>query len=312
MLDLARVERAAAEIDPVFRDSPQFLAEELCETLGCDVVLKVETVNPIRSFKGRGTDWLARAGGEGPLACASAGNFGQGLAYAGRTNQREVHVFVAADANPLKVERIGALGATVTEIDGDFDDARDAVVAASAERVWQLVVDGLDPEIAEGAATIAVELGRLPPLDVVLVPVGNGSLICGVAAWLKHVSPETEVVAVGPEGAPAMERAWRTGDTSPGEPTATIADGLASRVPVPEAVELMREVVDRFVLVDDEAMLRAVRLLYERCGLITEPSGAAGIAAAMALKADLRDRRVGVPLCGSNITRDLLARALAP
>ena len=311
MLDLARVERAAAEIDPVFRDSPQFLAEELGGPLGCDLVLKVETVNPIRSFKGRGTDWLARSGGEGPLACASAGNFGQGLAYAGRSNGREVHVFVAADANPLKVERIRALGATVTEIDGDFDDAREAVVSASGERGWQLVVDGLDAEIAEGAGTMAVELARLPPLDAVLVPVGNGSLICGVAGWLKHTSPETEVIAVGPDGAPAMERAWRTGDTSADEPTTTIADGLASRVPVPEAVELMRTVVDRFVLVNDDAMLRAVRLLYERCGLITEPSGAAGIAAAMALKAELRDRRVGVPLCGSNVTPDLLRRALS-
>ncbi len=310
MLDLARVERAVADIDPVFLDSPQFLAEELRDPLGCDVFLKVETVNPIRSFKGRGTDWLARAGGEGPLACASAGNFGQGLAYAGRTNQREVHVFVAADANPLKVGRIRALGATVTEIDGDFDDAREAVVAASAEQGWQLVVDGLDAEIAEGAATMAVELGGLPRLDAVLVPVGNGSLICGIAAWLKHVSPETEVIAVGPEGAPAMERAWRTGDTSPGDPTATIADGLASRVPVPEAVELMRTVVDRFVLVDDDAMLRAVRLLYERCGLITEPSGAAGVAAALDLGEELRGRTVATPLCGSNVTPDLLARAL--
>ena len=309
-VDLDRVERAATAIDPVFLRSPQFLAEELREPLGCDVVLKVETANPIRSFKGRGTDWLARSGGDGPLACASAGNFGQGLAYAGRTNGREVHVFVAADANPLKVERIGALGAAVTAVDGDFDDAREAVAAAAAERGWQLVVDGLDAEIAEGAATMAVELAGRERLDAVLVPVGNGSLVCGVAAWLKHAGPDTEVIAVGPEGAPTMERAWRTGDDSPGEPTTTIADGLASRVPVPEALELMREVVDRFVLVSDQAMLRAVRLLYERCGLITEPSGAAGVAAAAELGEELRGRRVATPLCGSNITPDLLARAL--
>ena len=307
-IDLARVERAATAIDPVFLNSPQFRAEELREPLGCDLVLKVETANPIRSFKGRGTDWLARSGGDGPLACASAGNFGQGLAYAGRSNGREVRVFVAADANPLKVERIGALGATVTAVEGDFDDAREAVAAAAAEEGWQLVVDGLDPEIAEGAGTMAVELAAHGTLDAVLVPVGNGSLICGVAAWLKHASPDTEVIAVGPEGAPAMERAWRTGDTSPGDPTATVADGLASRVPVPEAVALMRELVDDFVLVDDAAMLRAVRLLYERCGLIAEPSGAAGVAAARAL--DLEAGTVATPLCGSNITPDLLARAL--
>lgn len=309
-VDLARVERAASAIDPVFLNTPQFLAEELREPLGCEVVLKVETVNPIRSFKGRGTDWLARSGGAAPLACASAGNFGQGLAYAGRTHGREVHVFTARDANPMKVQRIRALGAQVDAVDGDFDDARETVAEAATERGWQLVVDGLDTEIAEGAGTIAVELARHGKLDHLLVPVGNGSLICGVAAWVKHASPDTEVIAVGPAAAPAMERAWRTGDMSVGGPTATIADGLASRVPVPEAVELMREVVDRFVLVDDQALLTAMRLLYERCGLITEPSGAAGVAGVMALGEELRDRAVATPLCGSNVTTELLARAL--
>lgn len=309
-VDLGRVERAAQLIDPVFRDTPQFLADELREPLGCDVVLKVETINPIRSFKGRGTDLLARESGGAPLACASAGNFGQGLAYAGRTHGREVHVFTAADANPLKVARIRALGAAVEVVDGDFDDARDAVEAAAAERGWQLVVDGLDAEIAEGAGTMAVELAPFGRLDHVLVPVGNGSLICGVASWMKSVSPDTEVIAVGPVGAPAMERAWRTGEMETGGPTTTIADGLASRVPVPEALQVMRRVVDQFVLVEDALLLRAVRLVYELCGLVTEPSGVAGIAGILALGEELRGRTVGVPLCGSNVTAHDFARAL--
>ena len=180
-IDAGRVERAAGLIDPVFRDTPQFLAETLREPLGCDVVLKVETVNPIRSLKGRGTDLLARGGDDTPLACGSAGNFGQGLAYAGRTHGREVHVFAAAAANPLKLERMRALGADVVIVDGDFDDAKDAVEARSREQGWRLVIDGRDAEIAEGAATMALELARFGPLDHVVVPVGNGSLICGVA-----------------------------------------------------------------------------------------------------------------------------------
>ena len=172
------------------------------------------------------------------------------------------------------------------------------------------MVDGRDVEIAEGAATIALELARFGALDHVLVPVGNGSLICGVASWMKSVSPETEVIAVGPTGAPAMERAWRTGEMAKGEPTTTIADGLAARVPVPEALELMRKVVDRFILVPDELMLRAVGLVHERCGLVTEPSGAAGVAGVLALGDELRGRTVGVPLCGSNVTPDDFTRAL--
>ena len=310
-IDLGRVERAAELIDPVFRDTPQFLAETLREPLGCDVVLKIETINPIRSFKGRGTDLLARGRVDAPLACASAGNFGQGLAYAGRMHGLEVHVFASAGANPLKLERMSALGAQVEVVDGDFDDAKDAAEARSHEQGWRLVVDGRDIEIAEGAATLALELARFGDLDHVLVPVGNGSLICGVASWMKSVSPGTEVIAVGPTGAPAMERAWRTGEMAKGEATTTIADGLAARVPVPEALELMRKVVDRFILVDDELMLRAMSLLYERCGLVTEPSGAAGIAGVAALGDELRGRTVGVPLCGSNVTADHFARALA-
>ncbi len=240
-VDLGRVERATQLIDPVFRDTPQFASEPLGEALGCELALKVETVNPIRSFKGRGTDLLAQAGSRAPLACASAGNFGQGLAYAGRTHGREVHVFAAADANPLKLARMRALGAHVETVEGDFDDAKDAVAARSDTAGWQLVVDGLDAEIAEGAATMAVELARFGHLDHVLVPVGNGSLICGVASWLKAVSPDTEIVAVGPTGAPAMEQSWRTGQIVEGGPTTTIADGLAARVPVPEAVDLMTQ-----------------------------------------------------------------------
>ena len=309
-VDLGRVEEAAGVIDPVFRDTPQFLVESLREPLGCDVVLKVESVNPIRSFKGRGTDLLARTAGHMPLACASAGNFGQGLAYAGRTHGREVHVFAAASANPLKLARMRALRARVQLVDGDFDDARAAVEESAAEHGWQLVVDGLDPEIAEGAATMALELVRFGRLDHVLVPVGNGSLICGVASWLKEVSPETEIVAVGPVGAPTMERAWRTGEMAAGEPTATIADGLAGRVPVPEALHLMREIVDRFVLVEDDLLLRAVSLVHEHTGLVSEPSGVAGIAAILALGGELEGRTVATPLCGSNVAPELLGRAL--
>ena len=298
-------------IDPVFRDTPQFKVESLQEPLGCDVVLKVESVNPIRSFKGRGTDLLARTAGDGaPLACASAGNFGQGLAYAGRTHGLEVHVYAAATANPLKLERMRALRAEVHLVDGDFDDAKTAVEEAAAEHGWQLVVDGLAPEIAEGAATMALELARFGRLDHVLVPVGNGSLICGVASWLKEVSPDTEIVAVGPVGAPAMEQAWRTGEMAAGGSTTTIADGLAARVPVPEALHLMRRIVDRFVLVEDNLLLRAVGLVHEHTGLVSEPSGVAGIAAILALGEELQGRTVATPLCGSNVAPDLFGRAL--
>ena len=312
-IDAGRIERAAAEIDPRFLGTPQFVAGPLGDELGCRVRLKLETITPIRSFKGRGTDLLARTAGDGDvLACASAGNLGQGLAFAGRTRGLPVEIFAARDANPLKLDRMRALRATLHLVDGDFDAARAAVADAAEREGWRLVVDGRDRELAEGAGTIAVELtAGVEPPDVVIVPVGNGSLACGIASWLKAVHPATRVIAVGPAGAPAMERAWRTGALETGPPTTTIAEGLAARVPVAEAVGVMRATVDDFVLVEDERMLEAMRLLIDVCGLISEPSGAAGIAAALDLRDELRDATIAVPICGANVTREVLGRALA-
>jgi threonine dehydratase len=311
-LEPARIEEAAAVIDPVFRDTPQFVSDGLTEALGATTLLKVETANPIGSFKGRGTDWLVRALGDGaPVACASAGNFGQGVAYAGRSRGVEVHVHVAADANPGKVARMRALGAHVHAVDGDFDAAKEAAEADAAAHGRRYVVDGREAAIAEGAGTMALEAARAPlEVDHWLVPVGNGSLIAGIARWVKATRPQTRVIAVGPAGAPVMERAWRTGDLEAGGPTATIADGLAARVPVAEAVAEMRETVDAYVLVDDEALLDAMRLVFEHTGLVVEPSGAAGVAGAVALRDELRGAAIATPLCGANVAAELLARLL--
>jgi threonine dehydratase len=302
VIDALRIERAAAAIDPVFTHTPQYASEPLAERLGCAVVLKVETINPIRSFKGRGTDWLVQGAAAGEtLACASAGNFGQGLAYAGRRRGHPVHVHTAATANPRKVARMRALGATVEAVDGDFDAAKAQAVAEAERHGRRLVVDGRDPEIAEGAGTLAVELlAGGAQFDAILVPVGNGALISGVAAWVKAVAPDTEVIAVGPAGAPVMERAWRTGELGAAGPTDTIADGLAARVPEAEAVAAMRATVDRYVLVDDDRLREAVALLRETDGLLVEPSGAAGVAGAIELAAELRGASTAVPICGSN------------
>jgi len=125
-ISVDRIEEAATLIDPVFRDTPQFVCEPLSDRLGVATVLKVECVNPIRSFKGRGTDYLLHRLGPQPngLVCASAGNFGQGMAYAARKRGTRLTVFAAISANPLKVDRMRALGAEVMLEGQDFDDAK--------------------------------------------------------------------------------------------------------------------------------------------------------------------------------------------
>jgi threonine dehydratase len=306
-ISIDRITEAAQAIDPVFRDSPQFVCEPLSKRLGVTTVLKVECVNPIRSFKGRGTDYLLHRLGSRPdgLICASAGNFGQGMAYAARKRGDPLTVFAAVAANPLKVDRMRALGADVVLEGADFDAAK-AAAKARAERTGALYVeDGLLPEIAEGAGTIAFELGGMDqPLDAIFVPLGNGSLVNGIGTWLKHSSPSTRVIAVCAAGAPAMELSWKAGKPITTDTAETIADGISVRVPVPEALAAMRETVDEVMLVTDEEILAAMRILFLDAGLVVEPAGAAGVAAVGKRRVEFAGRRVATPICGGNLTAE--------
>jgi threonine dehydratase len=306
-ISVARIEEAAGLVDIVFRDTPQFVSEPLSERLGLTVVLKVECVNPIRSFKGRGTDYLLLRLGPQPdgLVCASAGNFGQGMAYAARKRGVRMTVFAATTANPLKIERMRALGANVVLEGQDFDDAKEGALRHASETGAFYVEDGLLGPIAEGAGTIALELGRLQqPVDACLVPLGNGSLINGMGLWFKRFSPATRVIAVCPVGAPAMELSWRAGKPVSTATMDTIADGIAVRIPVPEALEIMRGAVDEVMLVSDTDLIEAMRWLHRDAGLVVEPAGAAGIAAVAKRREELTGKRVAVPLTGGNVSED--------
>lgn len=301
-LSLDAIARAARDINPVFRNSPQFEAEALGRALGARVLLKVETVNPIRSFKGRGTDFYVRSLRSAPpkLVTASAGNFGQGLAFAARARGIALDVFAAINANPLKVARMRQLGATVELAGRDFDDAKDHA-RAHAERLGvPFVEDGREPAIAEGAGSMAVELAAWPePITVAVVPLGNGALLGGIATWLRHVSPSTRIVGVCAANAPAMRDSLRAGHPVQTMEANTIADGIAVRVPVPEALACLAPVVDDVVLVSEGALRQATAMIETETGLVAEPAGAAGIAALIEHQ-HLREGLVATPLCGSN------------
>jgi threonine dehydratase len=308
-IKIDRINEAAGLIDPVFRDTPQYACEPLSDRLGVDTVLKVECVNPVRSFKGRGAEYLLHRLGPQPagLVCASAGNFGQGMAYAARSRSVQVTVFAALTANPLKVDRMRALGAKVILDGHDFDEAKDGAMRHAAGTGALYVEDGLLGPIAEGAGTIALELLRMSePLDAVFVPLGNGSLINGMGLWLKRASPATRIIAVCPTGSPSMEMSWRAGKPISTGPTDTIADGIAVRVPVPEALEIMRTAVDEVMLVTDAEIIEAMRMLHSVVGVVVEPAGAAGIAAVANRREEFAGKRVAVPLTGGNLTDEQL------
>ena len=306
ILSLDNIARAARTIDPVFRGSPQFEAESLGSALGARVVVKVETINPIRSFKGRGTDFfLAQPDGPPPrVVCASAGNFGQGMAYASRKRGVGCEVFAAHSANPLKIERMRALGAQVHMAGRDFDEAKAAAREHAARQGLPFVEDGREPAIAEGAGSIAVELCAWPdPFDVIVVPLGNGALLGGIATWVKSHAAQTQILGVCAAEAPAMERSWRSGSVVETATAATVADGIAVRVPVPAALDSLRGIVDDILLVSEAALQLAVRLVWDTLGLLVEPAGVAGVAALLEHRAVLARGLVATPLCGGNVTK---------
>jgi threonine dehydratase len=276
------------------------------------VVVKVESVNPIGCFKGRGT-WLAverlvadgEVGESRGMIVASAGNFGQGVAYAARAAGVPLTVFASRSASSVKLNAMRRLGAEVRLAGEDFDAARAAASEDAVRRGWRLLVDGEDPWIVIGAGTMALELtdgverGQLPALGAVYVPVGNGALIAGVGTWLKAMSPATRVIGVQAERAPAMALSWQQGRPVETETADTVADGIASRVPVPEALALMRRTVDDMLLVSEGAILEAQDELRAALPVTVEPSAAAAWAAAR--QAGASSGAVGIILTGGNV-----------
>lgn len=303
-LSLDAIGHASDVIDPVFLNSPQIVADVLSTELGCELTLKIESINPIRSFKGRGAEYFVHTcEDDRPLVCASAGNFGQGLAWAARRRGRNLTVYAATTANPLKIKRMQDFGANVVLEGFDFDAAKDAARAFATANGHRYVEDGREPAIAEGAGTIASELlARGLSFDAMVIPLGNGALLGGIAAWVKAHAPRTQLYGVCASGAPAMERSWRARRAEETATVATIADGIAVRVPIEDALATLYTDIDDVLLVDDATTLDAMRTVLNTTGLLVEPAGAVGVAALSAYRDRFATQRVATVLCGSNVT----------
>lgn len=312
-LSLDHIAHAATQIDPVFRNSPQFACEPLSQALGASLTLKVETLNPLRSFKGRGADFFMHQNAERlagrTLVCATAGNWGQAMAYVCRARQWPLVVYCATTANAYKVERMRALGAEVRLYSDDFDHAKDEARRFCANSGAYFVEDGREASIAEGEGTIAREMLERRDFDTVLVPLGNGALLTGMGRWIKAHAPDVRVVGVCAQGADAMAASWQKGRAVQRGMASTIADGIAVRVPIPEALADMKGTVDDVLLVSEQAIERAMRLVFTHAGLLVEPAGAVGVAAVVE-HPSLRTQRLATVLCGSNLTGEQVARWL--
>ncbi|MEV6947117.1 pyridoxal-phosphate dependent enzyme [Streptomyces sp. NPDC051172] len=311
-LDTARIRAARRMIDPVFLDTPLYRCEALEPGLGCTVSIKLETANPVRSFKARGTEVVASllAGKDSrAVVCASAGNLGQALAWSGRGRGLDVTVVASRFATAAKLDRIRALGATLELVNGDHELARERAAAIARHEGIRLLEDSLDLETCEGAATIGLELVEaMPSFDAVLIALGGGALATGVGHVVKTLAPAAEVICVQPLGAPAMTRSWRSRRVVTTDSTGTIADGVAGRYPVPAVLDDLLLVADDAVLVQEASIIAGMRMLFDHAGLVVEPSAALGIAAVLEDRDRFAGRHVVTIVCGSNVDVDAYHR----
>ena len=299
------IEEARGRIRPEFLNSRQMECEVLSQAVGARLVCKIETENCVGSFKGRGTDSFVATlpASTKVLVTASAGNFGLALVDSARRRGIAVTVFAATTASLAKLDRIRSAGGELNLRGRDFDEAKDHARRAAEGMGAVFVEDGREAAITAGAGTLAMEIKD--PIDAMVVPLGNGALLAGVGCWLRAHSPQTRIIGVCAEGAPAMLRSWQSRRPESTATVRTIADGIAVRVPVPEALGDLEGVVDDIVLVSDDALKRALRLVYQHSRLVAETSAVAGVAALMS-HPSLAKGRVSTVITGGNATEEQL------
>lgn len=299
---IERVFDAARELRRYLDSTPTLLSPLLSKRFGSEVWLKLECDSPVGSFKARGAfRCLLERSREGHkvFVTASSGNHGTAVAYAGRALGLETHVFVPASASARKLELISAFTPHSVRTDTDFDAAKEIAARFASNHGHYFIDDGAEMPIVEGTGTIALEILKVVTPDVVLVPVGNGALICGIATVIKQLAPGVRVLGIQPEDAPTMYRSFREKRPVQLDRVSSIADGLVSRIAVPQAVELMNRVVDEVLLVSETELRDAVRLFVETECRILEPSSAAAIA--VLSRPELRGKRAVAIITGRNI-----------
>src|SRR5881227_1098825 len=312
---VADIRKAAAAIAGAVARTPLIRTAALSELAGCEAYLKLETMQSTGSFKERGALnkllALNKAERRVGVVAMSAGNHAQGVAFHARRLGIPATIVMPSGTPFTKIDRTEALGAKVVLKGEGLVDARHATEELARERGFVLVHPYDDPAVIAGQGTIALELlAQCPELDALLVPVGGGGLISGIAIAAKALAPEIEIIGVQSALYPSMYRVLRGID--PGLPTegTTLAEGIAVKEPGALTRQIVASLVGTVRLVTERQLEAAVELLIERQRLIVEGAGAAGVAALLAEPERFRGKRVGIVLTGGNIDARLLASLL--
>ena len=317
MFDLGQLERAQDVVGAAMPPTPAYAWPLLSERLGADVIVKHENHTPIGAFKVRGgLVYLDRLKREQPgtsgIISATRGNHGQSLAYAASRYRMKAMIYVPSGNSVEKNRAMRAFGAELVEYGEDFQAAREEAYRR-AEATGLHIVPAFHPNLVLGVATYALELLRkAPDLDVLYVPIGQGSGICGCIMARDLLGLTTEIVGVQSTEAPSYALSFAAGTVVTTETSNTLADGMATRVPDPDALAIIRKGASRIVQVTDDEVAAAIRAYWTDTHNLAEGAGAAALAAALQEKPKLRGRRVGLVLSGGNIDFDLFNRWVVP
>jgi threonine dehydratase len=317
MFDLGQLERAQEIVAAAMPTTPAHAWPLLSERLGATAIVKHENHTPTGAFKVRGglvyVDQLTRKRPRtSGLISATRGNHGQSLAYAAGRYRVPVTIFVPAGNSIEKNRAMRAFGAELVEHGEDFQSAREEA-ERRARRDGLEFVPSYHPDLVTGVATYALELLRkAPDLDVLYVPVGQGSGICGCILARDLLGLTTEIVGVQSTEAPSYALSFAAGTVVTTETSNTLADGMATRVPDADALAIIRKGASRIVQVTDEEVAAAIRAYWTDTHNLAEGAGAAALAAAQQDKAKIRGKQVGLILSGGNIDLDLFKRWVMP
>ena len=313
MLTIDNVYKANQVLKKVARKTDIIHAPKLCP--GCDLYLKTENLQITGSFKVRGAYYkmsklTAEEKARGVIAC-SAGNHAQGVALAAKENGIKAVIYLPDGAPISKVEATKSYGAEVCLVEGVYDDAYKRALQLRDEKGYTFIHPFNDEDVIAGQGTIGLELLEdLPDMDAVLVPVGGGGLISGIAYTLKTLNPHVKVYGVQATGAPSMKNSLEHGEVEELSSVATIADGIAVRKPGDLTYDFCNKYVDEIVTVTDDEISAAILALMERHKLVTEGAGAVAVAAAMFHKVDIEGKKAVCVLSGGNIDVTILSRVI--
>src|SRR5882757_10062337 len=317
MFDLRKLERAQEIVGAAMPPTPAHAWPLLAQRLGAAVVVKHENHTPIGAFKVRGgLVYLERLKREQPntsgIISATRGNHGQSLAFAARRYSLPAMIYVPRGNSVEKNRAMRAFGAELVEHGEDFQAAREEAVRR-AGRAELHMVPSFHPDLVLGVATYALELMRkAPDLDVLYVPIGQGSGICGCILVRDLLGLSTEIVGVQSTEAPSYALSFAAGTVVTTESSHTLADGMATRVPDPDALAIIRKGASHIVQVTDDEIRVAIRAHWTDTHNLAEGAGAAPLAAALQEKPKIRGKRIGLILSGGNIDFDLFSRWVIP